>query len=91
VFANVNPYLTTILPLTVVSEITTHRPMSVDFVRRIRQVQDQDDAVCGRNHNTLKLRAGWINIYSPGRAMTGMPLADAQTFVRGEHATIQCQ
>jgi hypothetical protein len=65
VFANVNPYLTTILPLTVVSKIMIHHPMSIDFIRRTQQVQDQDDAVCGRNHNTLKFWAGWINIYSP--------------------------
>jgi hypothetical protein len=91
VFVNVNPYLATILPLTVVSEIMMRRAMSVDFIRRTQQVQDQDDAVRGRNHSTLKLRAGWINIYSPELATNGMPPADAQPFVRGEHTSIQCQ
>jgi hypothetical protein len=91
VFANVKPYITTILPLTVVSKIMMRRPMSADFIRRIQQVQGQDDVVCGRNHITTKLRAGWINIFSLDLAMNGMPPADTWAFVHGEHTLIQGQ
>jgi hypothetical protein len=69
VFANVNPYITTVLPLGVVSKIMMRHPTSEDFVRRIQRVQDERDAENGRYHNTLMSRAGWINIYSPALAL----------------------
>jgi hypothetical protein len=90
-FANVNPYIATLLPLTVMSKIMMNHPMSTDFIRRIQRVQDQDDFAYGRNHNTTKLRAGCINIFSPELARNGMPPADTSTFVYGEYTSIECR
>jgi hypothetical protein len=39
VFAIVSPYITTILPLGVVSKIMMRHPMSEEFIRRIQRVQ----------------------------------------------------
>jgi hypothetical protein len=47
--------------------------------------------VYGRNHNTRKLRAGWINIYLLELAMNGLRPADTHMFIHGEHSTLQCQ
>jgi hypothetical protein len=57
----------------------------------VEEVQDQDDAECGRNHNTAKLRAGWFNIFSPELAMNGMPPADDAVFIFAECKALICE
>jgi hypothetical protein len=90
-FANVNPYIATVLPLSVVSKIMTNHPANEEFVRNVQDVQDRDGAKYGRNHNPSKLRAGCFNIFSPELAKNGMPPADNSVFVFSECEKITCR
>jgi hypothetical protein len=90
-FDNIDPYIATVLPLTVVSKVMMNHQVSDDFIRRVQEVQDQDDAEYGRNRNTAKLRAGWFNIFSPELARAGMPPADSSAFIFSEHKTLECR
>jgi hypothetical protein len=54
-FANVGPYIATVLPLSVVSKIMMSHPANEEFVRRVQEVQDRDDSEYGRNRNPSKL------------------------------------
>jgi hypothetical protein len=92
-FANVNPYIATVISTDLFVKVLMHHAVNDSFTRTMREsgVQDSDDPTYGSACPMPAYRRNWFSVFSRPLADASLPPADTHTQVEGEDETIHFQ
>jgi hypothetical protein len=82
-FTNVDPYIATVMPVTVISRIMMRYQADDHFARLMRAAGVRDSETYGLDVES-HYKTGWFNMLSPSLAAECLPPANAKARSQGE-------
>jgi hypothetical protein len=89
-FTNVDPYIATVIPVTVIRRIVMRYPVDDRFARQTRAARVRDSETYGLDLET-RCETGWCNMFFPTLGAECSPPADAQVRSQGEILNVNYQ